>query len=145
MPPETHSSAPRHGPEESRLITSRCSPPSVAGLMWRLKRVPQIEASLMEVHRLEVKILDAGALDAGLSNEEWDAKHELRGSKSAALGRAFIEGAQSLDTLGKLCRYERSLVGMLNITLHQLDQERARRERAQTSNIIDIKTIEQDS
>ncbi len=25
-----------------------------AGLLWRLRRVPQIEASLMDVHRLEV-------------------------------------------------------------------------------------------
>jgi len=117
----------------------------IAGLMWRLKRVPRIEASLMEAHRLEVEYQDAYDDDLDFSSEERDAKYELRGSR-AALGRAFIQGAQSLDTLGKLSRYERSLVGMLNITLHQLDQERARRERSLPEGpLVDIKTIEQDS
>ena len=62
----------------------------------------------------------------------------------ASLGRAFMRGAESLDTIGKLSRYERSLVGMLNNTLYQLDQERARKERAQPSAVIELKLTEQD-
>jgi hypothetical protein len=55
-----------------------------------------------------------------------------------------MRGAESLDTIGKLSRYERSLVGMLNNTLYQLDQERARKERAQPSAVIELKPTEQD-
>jgi hypothetical protein len=114
-----------------------------AGLLWRLRRVPQIEASLMETHRLEVIYRDAGVNDSYDSSKELEAKKELRGSK-ASLGRAFIRGAENLDIIGKLSRYERSLVGMLNNTLYQLDQERARKERAQPSAVIELKPTEQD-
>ncbi len=51
----------------------------------------------MEVHRLEVIYQDASLFDFDLTSEERDAKKELRGPK-AALSRAFIHGAQSLDT-----------------------------------------------
>jgi hypothetical protein len=97
----------------------------------------------MEVHRLEVIYQDASLFDFDLTSEERDAKKELRGPK-AALSRAFIHGAQSLDTIGKLSRYERSLVRLLNNTLYQLDQEWVRKERTQPSEAIDIKPIEED-
>ena len=97
----------------------------------------------MEVHRLEVIYQDASLFDFDLTSEERDAKKELRGPK-AALSRAFIHGAQSLDTIGKLSRYERSLVAMFNITIYHLDKGRARNERIQPREVIDIKPIEED-
>lgn len=113
-----------------------------AGLLWRLRRVPQIEASLMDVHRLEVEYLDAD-YSKTFTSKALEAQDEIQGSK-ATLGRAFIRGAKNLDIIGKLSRYERSLVGMLNNTLYQLDQERARKERAKPSEVINIKPIEED-
>ncbi len=98
----------------------------------------------MDVHRLEVEHRDAiGHYSKGFIGDALDGQDEKAQSK-AGLGRAFMRGAESLDTIGKLSRYERSLVGMLNNTLYQLDQERARKERAQPGEIIDIKPIEGD-
>ena len=97
----------------------------------------------MEVHRLEVARQDTYPSYRDRSSKQQDAEDVLLGPK-AALGRAFIRGAKNLDIIGKLSRYERSLVAMLNNTLYQLDQERARKERTQPSEIIDIKPIEDD-
>ena len=116
-----------------------------AGLLWRLRRVPQIEASLMEFHRLEIARQDAYPSYHNRSSKEEDAEDDLRGPK-AALGRAFIRGAKNLDIIGKLSRYERSLAGMLNNTLYQLDQERVRKERSLPEvPLVDLNANELDS
>ena len=74
-----------------------------AGLLWRLRRVPQIEASLMDVHRLEVEYRDTiGHYTKGFIGDALDGQDEIQGPK-AALGRAFIRGAESP-------RYNRKIV-----------------------------------
>jgi len=121
----------------------------LAGIFWRLRRIPEIEASLIEAHRLEIEHADAK-----------DEAHELRFpptfdpngqiektrkrlySPSALLGRAFLKSVEHLDTIGKLSRYERDLVRNLNSILDQLKKAKSNRnDTGNQAKVVELKAI----
>lgn len=111
-----------------------------AGLLWRLRRVPQIEASLMELNRMETEFTD---IDSRYDFTSWALRDRDNDERSrVALGRAFTRGAESQDIISKLTRYEKSLVGMLNDTLKQFDQQKTRGDRENASTVIEMSPIE---
>ena len=100
----------------------------VAGLMWRLRRVPGLEAALfaargaiIESRKLGVKQVK-NPFTKGLSEGD---------EAIIKLGKALIEDA-SQDVLGKLCRHELTLMSALTKTLQLLLMVQNRRGEAAT-------------
>src|SRR5262245_7318967 len=106
----------------------------IAGILWRLRRVPSFEAAILDArhvaveHRYsEYRALNEKGEDAEDDEEEqeladWDA--------SVKRGRTLIEDATTNDALGKLARHETTLMNALTKTLQLLLvlQERRGRE-----------------
>ena len=78
----------------------------LAGLMWRLRRIPTFEAALIEARCAEV------ADTAG--------RYEDEDQPGKYIGQALIEDATYHDTLGKLSRHEAGLMNAYAKTLHML-------------------------
>ena len=83
---------------------------------WRLRRIPAFEAALIEARRAEAIRRE---LEIGADEDEEETT-----------GLALICDSESLDTLGKLSRYEAGLLNVFNRTLQQLVflQDREARE-----------------
>lgn len=121
----------------------------IATIMWRIRRVPQIEAGLLLIteaeSQLEVsRMAESGFETLGLSILKLDEeRHKFQSRSSddgairaavrvfdlpqARLAEAFRRGAKKPDTLGKLSRYEGALMRQLERSLellHKLKMER---------------------
>jgi hypothetical protein len=84
----------------------------VAGLMWRLRRVPAFEAAVINVYQ----------------------------EREADLGLALIRNAELQDMLGKFSRYEASLMSLLSRTLQLLHSLRQEGKTVEGS-VVDIVTL----
>ena len=84
----------------------------LAGILWRIRRVPIFEAAILM------------SVQAELGRLRWPKpEDEAQGIIQGSLmcGMALIEDAKTSDALGKLTRYERSLVNSLKKTLQMLE------------------------
>ncbi len=119
----------------------------LAGLLWRLKRVPTFEAALLEAQRLDILRHDAlrerkqfeyqmgGSLvDGAREDPKFQALEtrldtiELRKRQGAGmLGRVLLQDLKQVDALSKLSRYQTSLTRDVERTLGQLRRLRAER------------------
>ena len=95
----------------------------LAGLMWRLRRVPGLEAALLTARCAEIERKESAlkripdAFSKGLSESN---------KAIIKLGTALIDDA-SRDVLGKLCRHEATLMSALTKTLQLLILLQSRR------------------
>lgn len=83
----------------------------LAGILWRLRRVPFFEAAILDACRGEV--------------EDWLLPlrcHKSETKASIRLGQALIKDASFSDALGKLARHEATLLNALTKTLLLLQQ-----------------------
>ena len=135
------------------------------GYVWRLRRIPVLEAALFEARRLEVQYNDASkdVADCGYdaldipdlrSYDESDpayidGKKRLKNAEKGLrqprplLGRAFIRDAQHLDALGKLSRYESRLTRASERTLEQIRKLKEQRvdNDPHESEVIDLHPV----
>ena len=85
----------------------------LAGILWRLRRVPFFEAAILDARRGRVESWPHKyyGLDEKLSDEEWFTR---------SFGGALIEDGAENDTLGKLARHEATLMNAAAKTLQML-------------------------
>ena len=89
----------------------------LAGILWRLRRVPFFEAAILSARHVEVRdrqFLNYLALRETKEEEVEDWK------ASVHFGQALIEDASWNDALGKLARYETTLMNAFTKTLQTL-------------------------
>jgi len=86
----------------------------LAGLLWRLRRLPAFEAAIIDARRAQVAYNDSVRNQAGLE--------ELSGGGrwARSLGRALTYDGISGDAIGKLARHETTLMNALRRTLQVL-------------------------
>lgn len=89
----------------------------LAGILWRLRRVPFFEAAILSARHVEVRdrqFLNYDALREikEEEGEDWEA--------SVHFGQALIEDARWNDALGKLARHETTLMNAFTKTLQTL-------------------------
>jgi len=89
----------------------------LAGILWRLRRVPFFEAAILSSRHVEVRnrqFLNYAALREikEEEGEDWEA--------SVHFGQALIEDARRNDALGKLARHETTLMNAFTKTLQTL-------------------------
>ncbi len=105
----------------------------VAGLLWRLRRMPFFEAAILDARQATVTQdmrIDAAfqprreyAQEEGEGdNDEDDETSDLQ--HSIYIGRSLIKDGRSGDVLGKLSRYETTLMNNLRKTLQMLEEAR---------------------
>ena len=127
----------------------------VAGLIWRLRRLGRIETGIIEFQRRTIE-LDRRRQEAERLDPVYDYRLELHRSPRAPppteasrqgaenadtyantlheplpkIGHSFIRDAESVDALGKLQRYERSMERSLYTAIRELERlQRDRREK----------------
>jgi hypothetical protein len=141
----------------------------LASLLWRIRRVPRFEATVIEAHRAEIartrtseSLTDkehhdhlAAMLEKWLSptqalmdqsvelpweqeeTTETQAEDEKPDSFASEIGMALIRDSQNGDMLGKLSRYEASLLSGFIKTLNMLLLVQSRRvEGARVVNAV---------
>jgi hypothetical protein len=109
-----------------------------AGILWRLRRVPAFEASILEVHQAEIAPSDTGSIGGQDRLVEICAKFSPRlklqlkhnrpkhkAAKTVAqppdtIGLALIRDSQDGDAIGKLSRHETGLMNRLTRSLQLL-------------------------
>ena len=105
----------------------------LAGVIWRLRRIPKFEAALIEARRGEitlsahyekvmVEVIAGFVADKTLSGIMSHVAHTLKRPEVFAdtTGLALIRDGQHQDILGKLSRHEASLMNALTKTLQML-------------------------
>ena len=85
----------------------------LAGILWRLRRVPFFETAILDARRSNVARWPSSYRDEdeALSDEEWFVR---------SLGAALIEDGINNDALGKLARHEATLMNAFTKTLQML-------------------------
>ena len=102
----------------------------LAGILWRLRRVPSFEAAILDTRHQQVWNQKNHALPEpeGESEEKKELdEEEADWERSVDLGVALMDGRYG-DTLGKIERHETSLMNALTKTLqtlHLLQHDRA--------------------
>ena len=92
----------------------------LAGILWRLRRVPSFEAAILDTRHQQVWNQKNHALPEGESEEKKQLdEEEADWERSVDLGVALMDGRYG-DTLGKIERHETSLMNALTKTLQTL-------------------------
>ena len=102
----------------------------LAGILWRLRRVPFFEAAILDARAAQIASLE--------SELRWDEEDEAAeeqegemslGERSVQLGGALTRDSFYGDGIGKLGRHETSLMNSLTKTLQMLRElQSSRRE-----------------
>lgn len=108
---------------EPRSLMERELVERIAGIVWRLRRIPKFEAALIEARCDEVR--------------KWEEEVEEAG---AATGLALIHDSEHQDALGKLSRHERALMNAFTKTLQMLHFIQSQRP-AEDDPVIDAVAI----
>ena len=87
----------------------------LAGILWRLRRVPFFEAAILEARHRQVS--RARSLNDRVSEEPRETGSDRNASP---FGLALINDAGSSDALGKLARHEATLMNAFTKTLQML-------------------------
>ena len=86
----------------------------IAGILWRLRRVPFFEAAIMDVSHW--RVTKGSYVDPAEEEDEEEADWKA----SIDFGRALTEYAIDSDALGKLARHETMLMNAFTKTLQTL-------------------------
>ena len=96
----------------------------LAGILWRLRRVPFFEAAIMDARHYQAGNWDMGSIyraSAQVEEEEEEQDEEdAAWQKSVHFGYALLNDAQRHDALGKLGRHETTLMNAFTKTLQIL-------------------------
>jgi hypothetical protein len=91
----------------------------LAGILWRLRRVPFFEAAILDArHSQTSNYRDYDETDEEEEKEE--DEEEANWQASIRFGHALINDARYSDTLGKLTRHEAMLMNAFTKTLQML-------------------------
>jgi hypothetical protein len=100
----------------------------LAGILWRLRRVPAYDAGIIYARQAQLEKL---AFDSNYGTPfRVPGEFEVKGEEmpdaewSNYVGHSFIQDAGYSDALGKLNRYEAGLMRALEKTLQLLDEQR---------------------
>jgi hypothetical protein len=96
----------------------------LAGILWRLRRVPFFEAATMHARHYQAGEWDMHNIyrASAQAEEEEQDEEEAVWQKSVHLGYALINDARWHDALGKLGRHEAMLMNSLTKTLLLLQE-----------------------
>jgi hypothetical protein len=89
----------------------------LAGILWRLRRVPFFEAAILDARHSQVW---NGLCEAERHDEEQKDEETADWEKSVHFGKALIDDARYSDALGKLARHEATLMNAFTKTLQTL-------------------------
>ena len=95
----------------------------LAGILWRLRRVPFFEAAIMDFSHWRVtNSYNRRYVDPAKEEDEAEEEDEEEADWQASVhfGRALIEHAIDSDALGKLARHETMLMNAFTKTLQML-------------------------
>jgi hypothetical protein len=93
----------------------------LAGILWRLRRVPFFEAAIMDARHYEAGEIQMRSIDrSSAETEEEKSEEEADWKKSVHFGYALINDARWNDALGRLTRHEVTLMNALTKTLQML-------------------------
>jgi hypothetical protein len=98
----------------------------IAGILWRLRRVPFFEAAIMDISHSRVMLNRRARVNPAEDEDEDEVKTAWK--TSIQFGRALTEYAIRDDALGKLGRHETMLMNAFTKTLQallQLQEKRA--------------------
>jgi hypothetical protein len=96
----------------------------LAGIFWRIRRIPRLEAAIIEIRRNEISYLD---LPKETTSTECDVITAL----------ALTDDGRYYNTLGKLTRHEAALMNQLTKTLQMLHFIQGERP-AEDATVIEI-------
>ena len=99
----------------------------LAGILWRLRRVPHLEAWILDAGH--AKVMDCQLPNIWHASEETEEEDEEQSDRKAKFGYALINYASLGDALGKLERHEASLMNGLTKTLKISDGRSGKPER----------------
>jgi hypothetical protein len=117
----------------------------LAGILWRLRRVPFFEAAILAARNAEISEQEGGYWNYGVSEESDDEADEKTQDEqpdwaaSVQLGKALIEDARWNDALGKLARHETTLMNAFTKTLQMLlllETGRSDQSRDETKDLV---------
>ncbi|MGA7372289.1 MAG: hypothetical protein WBW37_06690 [Methyloceanibacter sp.] len=89
----------------------------LAGILWRLRRVPFFEAAIMDARHYQAGKMDMPSIYRASEQTEEEDEEEADWQKSVHFGYALINDATFGDALGKLARHEVTLMNALTKTL----------------------------
>jgi hypothetical protein len=99
----------------------------LAGILWRLRRVPLFEAAIIDARQAHVADLNMSweamrsfTYQEGEDGDEDGAEDVSKEKWSVQVGQALIEDGSNGDGLGKLARHETTLMNALTKTLQML-------------------------
>ncbi len=124
----------------------------IAGLIWRLRRLGRIESGIIDFQRQTIEYNRRDKKASKIKNgykygidkfDMYDAPENYQKAKAHAdvvaeslyepspmIGHSFIRDAESVDALGKLQRYERSMERSYYTAIRELERlQRDRREK----------------
>ena len=117
----------------------------LAGILWRLRRVPFFEAAILAASNAEISEKEGGYWNYEVSEESDDEADEKNQDEepdweaSVQLGKALIEDARWNDALGKLARHETTLMNAFTKTLQMLlllETGRSDQNRDETNDLV---------
>jgi hypothetical protein len=111
----------------------------LAGIMWRLRRIPRFEAALIEARRYEVA-RETAFKKAMIDRMRFEKEPKRPHGPDASAGFALIEDGQQQDALGKLSRHEAALMNQLTKTYQMLHFIQDR-ETAEDGQVIDADAV----
>ena len=94
----------------------------LAGILWRLRRVPFFEAAIMDARHYQAGKMDMPSMYRASEQTEEEDEEEADWQKSVHFGYALINDATFGDALGKLARHEVTLMNALTKTLLLLQE-----------------------
>ena len=95
----------------------------LAGILWRLRRVPFFEAAIMDARHRQAGELQMGSIcRVSAQTDEEEEEEETDWQKSVHFGYALINDACWSDALGKLARHDATLMNALTKTLLLLQE-----------------------
>jgi len=103
----------------------------LAGILWRLRRVPFFEAAIMDARHVQAGRWDGSSIygSRAETDEEEEDEEETDWQASVHFGYALINDARWHDALGKLGRHEATLMNALTKTLLLLEENGATRRQ----------------
>jgi hypothetical protein len=97
----------------------------LAGVLWRLRRVPFFEAAVMDARHSQAGEIQMGAIYRASAETEEEDEEEADWQASVHFGYALINDARWGDALGKLARHEATLMNALTKTLLLLEENQS--------------------
>ena len=100
----------------------------LAGILWRLRRVPFFEAAILDarLNPSSSQFYEIGEDEEEMSDAEW----------RVAVGRALLSDSARGDAFGKLARHEATLMNAFTKTLQMLLLLQVNRAAQETEGVV---------